>query len=127
MAYTSCARTTGLCVILFLSQAIGYASAQVKPEVLRKPHPGTILEAGNIIKFRDAPPSEKFLFFVGQPGNEIDQLKKGEKIKVQEVQEISVPFGKDIWVKAAKSNGATGWVYYGSENKPVNFINSAKE
>ena len=89
--------------------------------------PGTTLKAGNSVKVRDAPPYEKFLVFIGKPGNEIQQLDSGETFQVKEVKQISVPFGKDIWIKGVTSKGTTGWAYYGNEEKTVNFVNPPKE
>jgi hypothetical protein len=89
--------------------------------------PGITLKAQNAVKLRAAPPSQKFLFIVGEPGSEISSLKQGDEIKIQEVKEIAVPFGKDIWLKGKTEEGKTGWVYYGNKDQSTNFKNSPKE
>ncbi|MCX7172944.1 MAG: hypothetical protein NT159_03230 [Proteobacteria bacterium] len=87
---------------------------------------GATLKTQNAVKLRALPPSQKFLFLVTEPGDEIAKMKEGEKIKIQEVKEIAVPFGKDIWVKGKTEKGETGWVYYGEKDKPVNFLDTTK-
>lgn len=82
---------------------------------------GAVLKAGNSVVVRESPPTEKFLFFVGRPGKEIQQLPTGQTFKVEEVKTISVPLGADIWVKGKTSSGKTGWIYYGDKEKSVNF------
>jgi hypothetical protein len=87
---------------------------------------GATLKTQNAVKLRASPPSQTFLFFVTKPGNELARIKEGETIQVQDVKEIAVPFGKDIWVKGKTAEGETGWVYYGEKDKPVNFLDTLK-
>lgn len=87
---------------------------------------GATLETQNAVKLRSSPPSQKFRFLVTEPGDEVAKVKEGEKIKIQAVKEIAVPFGKDIWVKGKTEKGETGWIYYGAKDKPVNFLDTTK-
>lgn len=87
---------------------------------------GANLRTQNAVKLRASPPSQKFLFIVSEPGNEVAKINEGEKFKVHEVKEIAVPFGKDIWVKGTTEKGETGWAYYGEKEKSVNFLDTTK-
>ena len=90
---------------------------------------GATIEAKNSVTLRSSPPTQKFLFLISKPGDKVSKIQEGEKFIVKDVKEVSVPFGKDVWVKGVTTRGDTGWVYYGEKDKPVNFIgvNKARE
>lgn len=117
----------GIAFVVAIEQPFG-AEAIQRITYTRGPiEPGMTFKAQSELKLRASPPSQRFVFFVGEPGSEVRRLKHGERIEVQEVKEIAVPFGKDIWLKGKADNGQTGWVYYGDRDQSTNFKNSPKE
>lgn len=115
-------RTNKLISLVMLLQLSGHLLAQQSQLEI-----GATLKAQNEVKLRTAPPSQKYLFVIAEPGNEINKLQQGEKIKVQEIKEIAIPLGKDIWLKGMTEKGQTGWVYYGTKDQSTNFIRSPQE
>jgi len=88
---------------------------------------GDTLKAQTGVNVRATPPSKQFLFIVGEPGKEIQKLKPGESFTVQEVKQIAVPLGTDVWLKGTTASGTQGWVYYGDKDKSSNFAIKQKE
>lgn len=108
-------RITSFSRVFFCAAWLGVAHAEPPLEV------GATIEAQNNVILRASPPAQNFLFFVSKPGGEIYKIREGEKFTVKAVKEISVPFGKDVWVKGETKGGEVGWAYYGGKDKPVNF------
>jgi hypothetical protein len=82
---------------------------------------GATLKAEQQVKLRAFPPSQQFLFFVGSPGGEKGDVKRGDTVRVESVSRVKVPTGEDVWTKVKTENGATGWVYYGRDKDSTNF------
>jgi hypothetical protein len=85
------------------------------------PRTGGFLEATEKVPIRASPPTEKFLFFVGAPGDKLGELSVGTKVKVVGSETISALLQKDVWIKTEAPSGVVGWVYCGAETKATNF------
>lgn len=102
-----------LCLSLL---CMGIASAFTAPGL------GDKVTAKAALPLRSAPPQDSYLVIKGK---QVDVVRKGEPVTIEDTQQVKGLFREDTWVKIKRErpNGGpqSGWVFFGTNGRGSNF------
>lgn len=102
-----------LCLSLL---GMGIASAFTNPAL------GDKVTAKAELPLRSAPPQDSYLVIKGE---QVDVVREGEPVIIEDTQQIKGLFREDIWVKIKRERPdggpQSGWVFFGTTGRGSNF------